>query len=676
MQEQNKIKSTNAFKSLKKNLYSMKSFKGLLILGLLVGVIVSIISVRIPHKLSEFTDVISSSLKVDFSKLENIAVETDKNLKASNPKDIIYENEKIGVDDQVKFLNVLGKIKKLNINISNINEITTEKQDSILEVYKEFPKSITNIIEPKIDFSAIKTISIIIILLQVSSLLLSSVQVLSMAEAINNYAKNLRNKVSEKINKLPLNYFDTKQLGDILSIMTNDIDTLVQSLNDSLSPLVTAFTMFLGSLIMMFITSWILALVSIFSAILGVFASGFILSKSQMYFKQRQIELAYLNGHVEEMISGINVVKIYNAKEESFKKFNKLNKKLYKANLKSKFLSGLFYPVMFFISNFGYLAVAVVGSILITKGMISFGVIVAFLIYIRMFTNSFTTFSQAMSSIQSSSAASERVFEFLSESELSDETKKEIYLDPNKVKGDIEFKNIIFKYPSNEEPTIKGFSCKALAGQKIAIVGKTGAGKSTIVNLLMKFYEISDGDILIDGHSIHDIKRENIHELFTMILQDTWLFKGTVKENIVYNMENISDEELHTLCKFIGLEHFILSLPNGYNNIIKDIDYVSAGQRQLLTIARGMLKNAPLLILDEATSNVDTHTEELIQKAMDKLMVGKTSFIIAHRLSTIINADLILVMDEGNIVEQGTHTELMAKNGYYADLYNSQFSLE
>ena len=385
----------------------------------------------------------------------------------------------------------------------------------------------------------------------------------------------------------------------------------------------------------------------------------------------RQKELGKINSHIEEIYSGLSVVRVYNAKAEASKKFDYLNKKVYDANRKSQFLSGLMPPMMHFIGNLGYVAVCVMGAILVTNHAITFGVIVAFIVYVRMFTRPLTQIAQSLNLLQSSAAAAERVFEFLDEKEMANETAP-AHLDKNSVKGEIEFKNVHFGY-TDDKVIIKDFSAKALPGQKIAIVGPTGAGKTTMVNLLMKFYNINSGDILIDGVSIHDLTRENIHELFTMVLQDTWLFSGTLKENIIYNHAQISDAEINRVCETVGLTHFIKTLPKGINSKISDNDSVSAGQRQLITIARGMIKNAPFLILDEATSNVDTRTEELVQKAMDKLMKGRTSFIIAHRLSTIKNADLILVMKDGNIIETGTHDELMKKNGFYAELYNSQF---
>ena len=399
---------------------------------------------------------------------------------------------------------------------------------------------------------------------------------------------------------------------------------------------------------------------------------GIILKNSQKYFIKRQTELGDLNGYIEEIYSGHNVVKAYNGEKEAFKSFNKLNKKLYTSNRKSAFYSGLMQPIMMFVGNFGYVAVCVVGAILTMKGYITFGVIVAFMVYVRLFTNPLAQIAQAMTNLQSTAAASERVFEFLDETEMTDEKDKTGKLDKNKVLGKIEFKNVLFGYDDNKT-IIKNFNVTVNPGEKVAIVGPTGAGKTTLVNLLMKFYEIKSGDILIDDVSIHNLTRENIHDLFIMVLQDTWLFNGTIKENLKFNSKNVTEEEIINSCKYIGIDHFIKTLPGGIDSIVSDNDSISGGQKQLLTITRGLIKNAPFLILDEATSNVDTRTEELVAKAMDKLTHGRTSFIIAHRLSTIKNADLILVMNEGNIIEQGTHDELMKKNGFYADLYNSQF---
>lgn len=523
------------------------------------------------------------------------------------------------------------------------------------------------------DMGAIKRIALFLLLLYLCSALFSYIEGIGMTIVANRFARNLRRRISTKINQLPLKYFDQHQSGDILSRVTNDVDTIAQSMNQSLSTLVSSVTLFLGTLIMMFYTNWILALTAILSSLLGFMGMSVILKKSQKYFVQKQVELGNLNGHIEEIYSGLNVVKVYNGKKEADQKFDELNRRVCESNQKSQFLSGLMQPMMGFIGNFGYVAVCIVGALLTMNDIISFGVIIAFISYVRMFTNPLSQIAQAMTSLQSTAAASERVFELIDEEEMEEQSNMTKSLQKEEVKGKIEFQNVVFQYDNNDKPTIKNFTATAEPGQKIAIVGPTGAGKTTMVNLLMKFYEINSGDIKIDGVSTKELTRENIHDLFTMVLQDTWLFGGTIRENIVYNQENVSDERVQEVCKEVGLHHFIKTLPHGYQSEIAENDSVSAGQRQLLTIARGMIQDAPFLILDEATSNVDTRTEEVVQSAMDKLTEGRTSFIIAHRLSTIKNADLILVMQEGNIIEQGNHEELMEKQGAYAQLYNSQF---
>ena len=531
------------------------------------------------------------------------------------------------------------------------------------------------IIMPEMNMDAIKSIAILLVILYLCSAICTFIQSICMTEVANNFARSLRTRISVKINKLPLSYFDRHQSGDTLSRVTNDVDTIAQTMNQSLGSLVSNITLFLGSIIMMFYTNWIMALTAILSSLLGFMGMFAVLAKSQKYFVAKQEELGNLNGHIEEVYSGLNVVKAYNGKKESDKKFDEYNQKVCEANRKSQFLSGIMQPIMNFIGNFGYVAVCIVGALLTMNNVISFGVIIAFITYVRLFTNPLSQIAQSMTSLQSTAAASERVFEFLDEKEMADQAKINKTLDKNNVKGKIEFDNVVFQYDNNDKPTIKNFTATAKPGQKIAIVGPTGAGKTTMVNLLMKFYDINSGDIRIDGVSTKELSRENIHSLFTMVLQDTWLFEGTVKENIIYNQENVSDERVKEVCKEVGLDHFIRTLPKGYDSYLSENDSVSAGQRQLLTIARGMIQDSPFLILDEATSNVDTRTEELVQVAMDKLTEGRTSFIIAHRLSTIKNADLILVMKDGNIVEQGNHEQLMAKNGAYAELYNSQFEL-
>ena len=575
--------------------------------------------------------------------------------------DISVDGVKISKKDQSKFLSLMSEMDK----DASVNELYSK--------IDEMPKSIQKVVKPQMDMKAIKGIALFLACLYFLSALFTFIQSLAMTTVSNKFARSLRKKITKKINNLPLKYFDKHQTGDILSRITNDVDQIAQSMNMSLASLVSAITLFLGTIVMMFVTNWVMAITAIVSSLFGFLFMGFVLSKSQKYFVLRQTELGNLNGHIEEIYSGLNVVKAYNGKELADEKFDIYNKKVYDANRKSQFLSGLMMPMMNFIGNFGYVAVCIVGALLTLNGHITFGVIVAFITYVRLFTSPLSQIAQGMTQLQSTAAASERVFEFLDEEEMVKEnaTKK---LDKNSVVGNIEFEHVMFKYDGNDKPTINDFSAKIKAGSKVAIVGPTGAGKTTMVNLLMRFYEIDGGDIKIDNISTKDLTRENIHSLFTMVLQDTWLFEGTVKENIKYN-QDITDDKVKDVSKIVGLDHFINTLPNGYNSEISDSESISAGQRQLLTIARAMTKESPFLILDEATSNVDTRSEELVQKAMDKLTEGKTSFIIAHRLSTIKNADLILVMKDGNIIEQGSHDELMEQNGFYADLYNSQFEL-
>lgn len=537
---------------------------------------------------------------------------------------------------------------------------------------KEITDTITEGIMTGIDLSKVTKIAITLTIVYTLSWLFNCLAGFIMATVTNKFSQKLRKNLSHKINKLPLKYFDKNSYGDVLSRITNDVDTIGQSLNNSISDFVGAITLFIGSIIMMFATNWIMAITGIVASLIGFALMIVILSKSQKYFLLQQQQLGELNGHIEEVYSGHDVVTVYNANKETTKKFDEINNKLYDSARKSRFLSGLMMPLMSFIGSFGYVAVCVVGAALVINGNITFGVIVAFMIYIRLFTNPLSTIAQAMTYIQSTAAASERVFDFLDEEEMPSEKNITQKLLPGEVKGNVIFDHVKFGY-DEDKIIIKDFSANIKAGSKVAIVGPTGAGKTTMVNLLMKFYNINSGDIKIDNISIKDLTRENIHDLFVMVLQDTWLFKGTIKDNIRFNRENITDEEIKTACKTVGMDHYIRSLSKGYDTMLEEVDNLSAGQKQLLTIARCMTSSAPLLILDEATSSVDTRTEELVQKAMDKLTEGKTSFIIAHRLSTIKNADLILVMNEGNIIEQGNHEELLKQNGFYAKLYNSQF---
>ena len=537
-------------------------------------------------------------------------------------------------------------------------------------------RSITNTITEGIlsgiDMDKIKSIALFLIIIYLISAIFGYIEQYIMAVVTNKFSKQLRKEITIKINNLPLKYFDKNSYGDILSRVTNDVDTLSMTLNQSLGNLVSSITLLIGSVIMMIVTNGIMALTAILSSIIGFFFMFQVISKSQKYFSRLQDEIGELNGHIEEMYSGHNVMIAYNGVDDANKKFASINDNIYDDVRKGQFLSGLMHPFMGFIGNFGYVCVCIVGAILTMNNSIDFGVIVAFMLYVRLFTQPLSQIAQAMSSLQSCAAASERVFEFLDEEEMPNEDNITKTLLRKDVVGSMEFKNVKFGY-DEDKLIIKNFNVKVNPGDKIAIVGPTGADKTTIVNLLMKFYDIKDGDILIDGISTKELTRKNIHDLFIMVLQDTWVFEGSIKENIRYNKSNVTDKQIEDVCKVVGLHHYIKSLPDGYNTILYDNDTLSSGQKQLLTIARGMIEDAPFLILDEATSSVDTRTEELVQKAMDKLTEGRTSFIIAHRLSTIKNANLILMMQEGNIVEMGTHEELLKLQGKYAELYNSQF---
>lgn len=514
-------------------------------------------------------------------------------------------------------------------------------------------------------------IAIFLVCIYVASALLEYIQQYITTVVTQKTVKRFRSDISHKINNLPLNYFDTHLHGDILSRVTNDVDTIGQSLNESVGSLVTSVIMLIGVLIMMFVTDWVLAFTVIGATLFGFVLAIIFMASSQKYFNKNQKDLGEMNAHIEETYSGHNVVQLFNAKKQTAEEFNKINKSLLSSGLKSQFISGAMMPMMGFIGNFGYAAVCIVGALLAgSRGMGYFGAIIAFMIYVRLFSNPLSQIAQAITLLQSAAAASGRVFEFLEEKELEDESTKTLVLD--NVAGNVEFDHVSFGY-SKDKKIIKDFSAKINAGEKVAIVGPTGAGKTTLVNLLMRFYEVDSGDIKIEGVSIKDITRENVHKLFGMVLQDTWLFQGTIKENLRYNNENVTDGQIVEVCKQVGVDHFIQTLSNGYDTVIDDAVNLSAGQKQLLTIARTMIENRPMMILDEATSSVDTRTEVLLQQAMDKVMEGRTSFIIAHRLSTIKNADMILVLKDGDIIESGKHEELLEKGGFYADLYNSQF---
>lgn len=706
-------KPKNFWGSMKRLLKNLNSWKFLLTFGLILACASSVLALIAPNKLSDFTDEISKGLVPNTEVLTKISNKMTSNFNEENftkTSTEIMTSEKLTASEKNAYKEVVSKMTTLE-NKEDASKLLLTLPDNVLKFYltdfkingqtitvkdqlelmkltskmkgekstknalkliDEMPKSVKKLVEPTIDMKEIKTIGFGLGLIYFISALFSYIQSFSMTTVSNNFAKKLRRNISNKINKLPLRYFDTHENGDVLSRVTNDVDTISMNLNNSLATLVSSTTLFVGSIIMMFVTNWLMAITAILSSLIGFALMFLILGKSQKYFAKRQKELGDLNGYIEEIYSGHTVVKAYNGCKKAIEEFQELNTRLYDANRKSNFLSGLMQPIMGFVGNLGYVAVCIVGALLVVNGNISFGVIVAFMIYVRLFTNPLSQIAQATTNLQSTAAASERVFEFMDEKEMNDESHVTKHLHRHKVKGEIEFKNVKFGY-DDTRTIINDFSAKAKPGQKIAIVGPTGAGKTTMVNLLMKFYEINSGDILIDGVSTKELTRENIHKLFVMVLQDTWLFDGTIRENIKFNQENITDEDIWSACKTVGIDHFIKTLPGGLDARLGDNDAISSGEKQLLTIARGMVEDAPFLILDEATSNVDTRTEELVQKAMDKLTEGKTSFIIAHRLSTIKNADLILVMKDGNIIEQGNHDELIKKNGFYADLYNSQF---
>ncbi|MFR5777128.1 ABC transporter ATP-binding protein [Hominenteromicrobium sp.] len=523
-----------------------------------------------------------------------------------------------------------------------------------------------------IDLAAIARVGILLAVIYGLSALFGFIQHYIMASVTLKMSYRMRAELSEKINRVPQKYFNFHAQGDILSRITNDVSTLQQGLTNSLPTIISAATQFAGCLIMMFVTEWRLALAALGITLVGLLLVVLIMSRSQKYFTARQESLGKLNGYVEEMYSGHEVVRISRAAEPVGKTFDTLNDAVYDANWRSQFLSGVMQPLMNVIGNLSYVAVCVLGSILAIQGIIDIGVIVSFILYVRLFTSPLTQIAQGMTNLQTASASAHRIFDFLGSEELPDESEKPEL--PRPVRGEVDFEHVRFSYPdSPDKIIIKDFSAHVAPGQKVAIVGPTGAGKTTMVNLLMRFYEISDGCIRIDGVPSSELSREDVHKLFGMVLQDTWLFEGTVRENLVYNLSDVTDEQLNRVCRACGLDKFVRSLPDGFDTVLSESTSISAGQKQLLTIARAMLQNAPMLILDEATSSVDTRTELLIQRAMDKLTENRTSFVIAHRLSTIKNADLILVMKDGDIIESGTHETLMQRNGFYAALYNSQF---
>ncbi len=566
--------------------------------------------------------------------------------------------------------------------------ITAEDQSDLLDIFvnldmsdtqatmsalDNLPKSVKSLVEPGIDMKLVLGTATVLIGFYIASYVLSVLQGFIMTTVTQRISRGLRGEISAKINRLPMSYFNRVPTGDILSRITNDIDTLAQSLNQSVSTLLSAVVLFFGSLFMMIRTNGWMTLAAVGASLLGFALMMAIMGRSQKYFMRQQNALGALSGHIEESYTGHTVITAYNAEDLVGSEFDRMNAELVSAGFRAQCLSGLMMPIMTFIGNFGYVAVCVAGGALALDGQIGFGVIVAFMLYVRYFTQPLSQMAQGVQALQSAGAAGTRVFEFLDAEEMADESAKPA-LGDRTVRGEVEFDHVRFTYDGADKPVIKDFSAHALPGQKVAIVGPTGAGKTTMVNLLMRFFEIDGGEIRIDGVPTRDMRREDVHSLFCMVLQDTWLFEGTIRENLVYCDEGVDDEKVRRACRAVGLDHFIRSQPHGYDTVLNDQINLSQGQKQQMTIARAMIADKPMLILDEATSNVDTRTELKIQQAMDELMSGRTSFVIAHRLSTIKNADLILVMKEGDIIESGTHDELLAAGGFYADLYNSQFA--
>lgn len=671
--------------SIKKLFQNLKPYTFAIVISIILVIISTICTLIGPNRLSEVTNVIEEgvSLNIDLSSEQLSELETTKTLRLESEQATFllqyedYNNENTA-DDTVT-LSVItivdGNENEIYIGNTNYQTLTESGYVNFDNTqmglgYNQGVLSIYLNTETKINLDNIFKICMILVVIYLVAYVVNFVQGFIMATVNQRVSRDLRSRISVKINKLPLKYFDKVSYGEVLSRVTNDVDTIGQTLNNSVNTLIGAAALFIGSLIMMFVTNWIMAISGVVATIIGFVLMIVIISKSQKYFVAQQNVLGQVNGFVEEAYSGQEIIKAYNAEEGTTGAFEVINKKLYSSAWKSQFYSGLMQPLMGFIGNLGYVVVCVVGAVLVHYNIINFAVIVAIMIYIRLFTQPLSQLAQGVTNLQSTAAASERVFEFLDQEEMPDESMLTKKLE--NIKGEVEFKHVKFGY-TPEKMVIKDFSVKIRPGQKVAIVGPTGAGKTTLVNLLMKFYNVNDGDILIDGVSIKDISRENVHAIFGMVLQDTWLFQGSVKENIRYSKTDVTDEMIVSACKECGIDHFIRTLEHGYDTILDDNTNISAGQKQLMTIARAMVENAPMLILDEATSSVDTRTELLIQRAMDKLTENRTSFVIAHRLSTIKNADIILVMKDGDIIETGNHEELIKKNGFYADLYNSQF---
>ncbi|MDD2960293.1 MAG: ABC transporter ATP-binding protein [Lachnospiraceae bacterium] len=634
-----------------------KKHWGVMIIAVIFAAGGTVLTLAGPDKLSEMTDVIADGLAPDTEMLGKISAEIMQNGAENKQEEIEVDQVTISVQDQKDMMSLLSGMDQTD-------------PSAALEVLDELPESVYSLVKPEIDMKKILSIGGLLAALYGIGVILSALQGWIMATVTQKISRQLRSDISEKINRLPMSYFHHHSTGDVLSRVTNDVDMIGTSLNMSVGTMVSAITLFFGSLIMMVKTNLIMTLTGVLATILGFVLMMVIMGRSQKYFTRQQKNLGDINGQIEEIYSGHTVVKAYNGEEKAKKEFDELNGKLKDSGYKAQAMSGLMMPIMTFIGNFGYVAVCVVGAALALDGKISFGVIVSFMLYIRFFTQPLSQMAQAAQQLQSAGAASSRVFNFIEEEEMEEECRKTGTL--TNTQGNVTFSHVGFGYEP-EQTIIHDFSADVKAGQKIAIVGPTGAGKTTIVNLLMRFYEINSGKICIDGVDTSTLNRGEIHSQFCMVLQDTWLFEGTVKENLIYCSQNQSEEKMKSACKAVGLDHFIRTLPKGYDTVLNDQVSLSQGQKQQLTIARAMIADKPILILDEATSSIDTRTEQQIQKAMDELMKGRTSFVIAHRLSTIKNADLILVLKDGDVIESGTHEELIAQKGFYEDLYNSQF---
>jgi len=682
----------------------------------------TIITLAGPDKLAEITDAVAEGITPDLDAFSEItgamASNTAANMEtlmtavaanltgAKAPGSIEINGVVIPVEDQILAMELLSTLEGMEENampaiLSRLPEsvldaiyseitvsgatITTADQkkmaelmsgqeaedtEGMLEMLEQLPESVYSLVKPSIDMDRVLRVAGVLMILYLIGMLLSFSQGFIMSTVTQKISKSLRTNIDQKINRLPMSYYHHHSTGDVLSRVTNDVDTIAMSLNQSIGTLVSAATLFVGSFVMMITTNVIMTVAGILATLLGFVLMMVIMGRSQKYFTRQQKNLGAVNGHIEEIYTGHTVVKAYNGEENAKEEFNRLNGALVESGFRAQALSGLMMPIMTFIGNFGYVVVCVVGASLVLNNKITFGVIISFIMYIRYFTQPLSQMAQGMQSLQSAGAAASRVFEFLEAEEMEDESAKKLQLP--EVKGDVTFHHVKFGYEP-DKTIIKDFSAEARAGQKIAIVGPTGAGKTTLVNLLMRFYEVDGGEIRIDGISTAELTREQVHSQFCMVLQDTWLFEGTVRENLIYCSENDAEEKMREACRAVGLDHFISTLPHGYDTVLNDSVNLSQGQKQQLTIARAMIADKPILILDEATSSIDTRTEAKIQAAMDQLMCNRTSFVIAHRLSTIKNADLILVLKDGDVIESGNHEELMGQNGFYAELYNSQF---